>query len=457
MHERSLIGQVDGKLLKMSNLPYARHRSQAVRYLVEKFEHAGLRDEWLVATISLMDRTAATCQLLGWTLSRAPGSVREARPLRRYDSTSGVLDDDVMAQVLAAALCVLKLSSAEAESQHSMKDLVRKMVGRWRLGELWRWIFDAELQMYRLLDFKVAVPSIADINSRMVLNIVMAAGECAAWPGLKVGRVQCRMERASTPHLVALSTFLVELGIVHAPDDVYGEKSQPASLARAVAQLALHSFGVPPYACVKEYQVAQQALMSGDVACHLPTLTMALYKLWKAPPRDSKIMWKWKARQDEALLQLPEAPEVYPLQLEEEVMSPPSTKSRMLLPEAQEVPQVDTQEVLRQVPRVMMQEVVRQEPKIMVHEIVERTAAPALVVASPLAPIIETIASAPIMAAPIVKRLPVKKNSNKRVEPKRFTCEFCPARITPSNMAAHVRTCHGEEKVRKRGRRYRSL
>ena len=44
MHERSLAGQVDGNLLKMSSSAYARHRKEAVQYLVARFEEAQLRD-----------------------------------------------------------------------------------------------------------------------------------------------------------------------------------------------------------------------------------------------------------------------------------------------------------------------------------------------------------------------------------------------------------------------------
>ena len=104
-------------------------------------------------------------------------------------------DGDLLAQMLAAALCVLKLSTAEAESQLSMKDLIRKLVGRWRLAELWRQIFEAELHMYRLLSFNVAIPSITDLTSRVALNIVAAANEaggCAVWPALQLGRLQTR-------------------------------------------------------------------------------------------------------------------------------------------------------------------------------------------------------------------------------------------------------------------------
>jgi hypothetical protein len=274
---------------------------------VERFEETNLRDEWLVATIALLDRIAATPKPPrqdGWLVSIGA----QARPLRRLDSLTGVLEGENLAQMLAAALCVLKLSSAEAELNYSMKDLIFRLAGRRRRdAELWRQIYEAELQMYRLLSFQVANPCVADLSSRVSLNIVAAAkkaGDCAEWPGLVLGRRQSHREKPSTPRFVALSEFFVELAVAHAQEEIYRDSSPPIALALAAVQLAMHAFGSPPATCIAAFEAAEREVRSSEgTACFTYTpLTVALYALWKKPPYESQVVAKWKLREDRGLL-----------------------------------------------------------------------------------------------------------------------------------------------------------
>jgi hypothetical protein len=132
-------------------------------------------------------------------------------------------------------------------------------------AELWRQILNAELHMYNLLDFKVAIPCVADLNSCISMQVVFAAekaGDSAQWPGSVLVRVSCHEEKASTPQFVALSAFLVELGLANEHEEVY--RSPQLALAIAAARLALHAFGTPPISCVAALETAERDALGDE-------------------------------------------------------------------------------------------------------------------------------------------------------------------------------------------------
>jgi hypothetical protein len=270
---------------------------------VRSFEANNFRDEWLISVISLLDRIAAAQQAL---------QARSGRSLRRNDSFAAMSDD---AQMFAAALCVLKLSSAEAECDPlGIKDLitdlskfVSKHFGPCR-DAAWKQIVEAEFRMYRLLEYKVGVPSAADLNMRIILDIVNAARKATGsevWPGLKKERVVAPRQSLTTSaaRVVCLSSYLVELGLVHAQDEVYRDGTPPAALALAAAKLALYAFGEPPAQSIFEYDKAvKQILKHEEAERMLPSLESAIRAVWKSPPSDRQgnlcpVVVKWRARQ----------------------------------------------------------------------------------------------------------------------------------------------------------------
>jgi hypothetical protein len=97
MHERSLHSGVSSHELACST--YVGSRTKAVSWLTSVFEEHRLRDEWMVATIALLDRVA----------------VAECRRSANAGASKPAREDCSCAEWLAAVLCVLKLSSAEAD------------------------------------------------------------------------------------------------------------------------------------------------------------------------------------------------------------------------------------------------------------------------------------------------------------------------------------------------------
>ena len=87
------------------------------------FSENNLRDEWMIATLVLLDRLAqkkCTTSMVNRTSKAFSCSISKAQP-----------DDcaDVHVEWLAAMLCVFKISSAAAELQIGLKDLIYRLVG----------------------------------------------------------------------------------------------------------------------------------------------------------------------------------------------------------------------------------------------------------------------------------------------------------------------------------------
>ena len=126
MHERSLRGRVDSERLESSS--FFANRERLITWLVKAFSDFHLRDEWLVASLTLLDRLAATRVAATWS----PAAVAQ------QTVRLGPLDPEW----LAVVLCVLKLSSAEAEIETlSLKDLIFRLANISRPGSMQESIF----------------------------------------------------------------------------------------------------------------------------------------------------------------------------------------------------------------------------------------------------------------------------------------------------------------------------
>ena len=168
LHKRSMQGCIDYFHLAKSS--YAIARERAVAWLTKAFADYNLRDEWMMAALSLLDRAAARRGAY-WTQA-VPG-----------------LNEQV--EWLAAVLLALKQSSAGAELETELKTLVlrlsRSLVTDFpkRSTALWDLIIKAELRLLHTLEYNVAVPCSIDLAGVIALDVLAAARkEQPDWPGL---------------------------------------------------------------------------------------------------------------------------------------------------------------------------------------------------------------------------------------------------------------------------------
>ena len=284
MHTQSLVGhaQVDHTLLDVTS------RKKAVGFFSRHLERVRLRDECFVAMLALMDRMT----VLG---------TRQATP---------VGTDEVVAEWLAAVLVVSKQSQCEAELNISPKDIIRRVTSR--AEELWPSIVQAEFRIYRVLDYRVALPTALDITIRIAADISIAVkaaerqGPPVSWLGMVEGSLPAPSSElvASTPRFALLAYFLVELAFAHAPADIYGCGASPLALALTCLRLSLHSFGEPPPQCEGALEKATQgAEVNGSVA----KLALRVQELWSHLP-NSAVVRKWAAREQKLGGPLPRAP-----------------------------------------------------------------------------------------------------------------------------------------------------
>ena len=214
MHAQSLVGhaQVDKAVLQaVRNVHW---RNKAVECFAIHFERVSLRDECFVATLALMDRVLSTRQATCQTQAFA----------------------------LAAVLVISKQSNCQAELNISPKDIICKL--HKDAEKLWPSIVQAELCIYRVLDYRVAVPTALDITIRIASDIsaaVVAAERQdpdVCWPGMVEECLPAPSSElvASTPRFALLAYFLVELAF-----------AMPLQTFTAVGH---HLWRWPSHACV---------------------------------------------------------------------------------------------------------------------------------------------------------------------------------------------------------------
>jgi hypothetical protein len=315
LHERSKAILVDRDRLLNSN--YATDRRRIVQWLMDEFEKLHLKDEWLLEAIVLLDRVLA-----GPTSSRIK--------LQRRSSA----ETEPIAGVLAVVLSVLKMSASDDEMGMTVREVILRISGG-RPAGLWQQVIQAEFKMCMKLDFKVGVPTFVDLVSRITIGIVVAAKAGTnghSWQGLTKERMRRTTAKASTPRILALSYYLLELSLVHAHEELYQEGLQPIVLAFAIARLALNAFGVPPAVCVTALTATErEAFLSEEVESLIPPLTSVVHGLWKAPPAESRVQSKWEGRMLLDLVHLPPAPDIWNLQVdhvEALICTPPKPSRR---------------------------------------------------------------------------------------------------------------------------------
>jgi hypothetical protein len=206
------------------------------------------------------------------------------------------------AEWLAAALSILKLSSAEAElaETKSIKDLIFDFSGtKDKSAFKWDHIVQAEFAMLRELDYNVAVPTSEELAGIIVLDVVAAAQkEHPQWAGLLTEQSQALKPELAMPvsRFSLLVTFLVELGLSHAQDAVYRQGMPPIALAIAAVRLALHAFGDAPAEAAAKLDTIEQDLLGSEAGVLLSSLTSILHRMWASPPDGCRVLKKFESR-----------------------------------------------------------------------------------------------------------------------------------------------------------------
>ena len=280
--------QVDNTVLQAAR--NVARRNMAVELFARNFEYVGLGDECFVAMLALMDRMTV-CGTL---------TLRDK--------------DEVFAEWLAAVLVISKQLPCEAKLEISPKHIICQLSRRCgaKFSKLWPSIFQNELRIYRVLDYRVALPTALDITIRIAADISIAARAAerqdppVSWLGMVEGCLPAPSSElaASTPRFALLAYFLVELAFAHAPADIYGCGASPLALALACLRLSLHAFGEPPLQCEGALEEARQ---EAEVNSSVAKLALRVQELWSHLP-NSAVVTKWAARERELGGPLPLAP-----------------------------------------------------------------------------------------------------------------------------------------------------
>jgi len=332
MHERSILvcGRVDSR--NIANSRYAGVRKKAVEWLIKVFDQHSLRDEWMVGVVTLLDRLAGE-------RGKASSATRKGARKRSQGSTPREREFtlDEQAELLAACLCVLKLSSAEAELETiGLKELIFQIAELHRgSSAMWDMIVKAEFGIYRTFNYNVALPSSADLAGRIVLDVLAAARkQDTAWLGLFTETPPAPRPELVTPvtRFSLLVSFLIELGLAHIQEAVHGQGSPCIALALVAIHLALHRFGEAPLGGIAALEAAEQATLGAEAARLLPPLTTALYAQWVSPTPGSEVVRKWQVRSERFVYKaLPTASRQLPLrngQAEPPLRTPERTPGR---------------------------------------------------------------------------------------------------------------------------------
>ena len=290
MHTQSLVGQAQVDITVLQAARIVALRNVFVGFFVRQFERFRLRDECFVAMLALMDRM----------------TVLSTRQATSVDQCTPRDEDEVFAEWLAAVLVISKQSQCEAELNISPNDIIRLITSRATFNELWPSIVQAELRIYRVLDYRVALPTALDITIRIAADISLAARAAqrqdppVSWLGMVEGCLPAPSSElvAPTPRFALLAYFLVELAFAHAPADIYCDMASPLALALACLRLSLHAFGEPPLQCegALEEALRVQALCGQTDLESVAKLTLRVQELWSHLPNSAVVM-KWTARE----------------------------------------------------------------------------------------------------------------------------------------------------------------
>jgi len=251
-------------------------RLDALEWLVQAFDALSLSDAQLFSAFGLLDRFAAASPA---PISAGPGA---------------------FAFVLAAMLVALKVSGTQRDLERA-KRLVIEASGTPRP---WAAVRKAELQILRRLGFRACTPTCLDFLERLLNEVFeqndrldersvagMTALDREARPGALLPR----------PLIGDLARLLLELGLVHEPEAVYGSVGHPP-LASALAAmlLALLAFRAPSR-CMEALHGYISLVDSGESV--IGNLAEAMRTRWQQEERkcalqngSSAVLEKWKRR-----------------------------------------------------------------------------------------------------------------------------------------------------------------
>lgn len=206
----------------------AARRLDALEWLVKAFDAIGLPDAHLFEAFALLDRFAAAAH---------------AAPIRAGPGA--------FALVLATMIVVLKVSGTQRDLERA-KRLVVEVSGKERP---WAPVRKAELGLLRCLGFRACAPTALDLLERMLDDVRAAApprpahlslaSGAATGVGAPSGLGGCTWDDESVTRCAVIARCLLELGIVHEPEAVYGQARPPLTAALAALLVALFAAGAP--------------------------------------------------------------------------------------------------------------------------------------------------------------------------------------------------------------------
>jgi len=230
---------------------------------VQAFDALNLPDTQLFAAFGLLDRFAAASPA---PISAGPGA---------------------FALVLAAMLVALKATGTQRELERA-KRLVAEVSGTSRP---WAAVRKAELCILRRLGFRACTPTSRDLLDRLLGEASQAAvrtsQDASAW------------DMDSRARCADLARFLLELGLVHEPETLYGLGNPPLTAALAALLLALLALGAPRQ-CADALREPARLLDGGLTAAELAA--EAMRQRWSAEERraagggGSAVLEKWLRR-----------------------------------------------------------------------------------------------------------------------------------------------------------------
>ena len=261
---------------------YCARRGEIICWLVTAFDEMQLRDEWLVASVCLLDRIA-----VAWQRDQLANG--EGVPL---------------VEMLAVVCLALKFSSAEPEMHPlELKGIILKLAQAKQprdllyLESMWKKIIQAEWHSFRLVRYRVAVPTVLDLANCLAMDVdAQALRESTVWPGADLVQVTSRNGGREQRRLFAiLSAFLAELAVANLHLGLPNSDAPPLVLAIVAVRLALQAFSKPPpEAAWQSLRVAEQ-LLAVEEPKLLQTHTAWLQRLCISKPADAVVL-KWQKR-----------------------------------------------------------------------------------------------------------------------------------------------------------------
>jgi len=239
-------------------------RLDALAWLVQAFDAKGLPDAQLFVAFGLLDRYAAA----------------SSEPICAGPSAFTL--------VLASMLVALKATGTQRDLD-TAKQLVTVVSNSRRP---WGALRKAELSILRRLQFKACTPTSRDLLDQLLAEAAQSQAWSSRQGGSWEGELCARCED--------LAKFLLELGVVHEPEVLYGPGHPPLTAALAALLLALVAMGAPQ----RRVEALREAVRQLDIRG--PTvvkLAEAMRQRWavedqhaKSGGKSTAVLEKWSRR-----------------------------------------------------------------------------------------------------------------------------------------------------------------